>query len=680
MQRTRSEAPEDIRQLYQDEEVDRKDGEFLLALEFGNVRYRNDIICCTSVQGSGRLAPQFAVSSNPVTMATIVATGRAHNWTAAGYMLLMVASLSVTPLLITLAHAADYPFLFNSGWRFGVVIGCLLFLLTSYWSPRGIKAQFGELKILPLIRRRVFKLAILLAIIGTFDYALFTLSTGFVDISVTTVLYSLWPISVIFLLERLFRQEKRYREITPTTYWLIAFGLSGFILVVDSRGEGFGVLDSTPFTALIIGVTIAIIGALATSLASFSFKWSSEIVQELHVGVISYESSDPSDKRVGSLELFCLVIAYTIANSVSAPINAIIGVTSGESINFGPLVIAILGGVLIQSTGSILWRKANVITVNLGINALVYAIPVFSLIWLAAFADLNVDRVDYLVIGAAAIIAANLLINFGAERLLGFKALVLSLWACGMFVYLRDVGRWIWIGADTGYFDALALSATVFTLILSFRVARLANRTRDEDNRAFGLIRELNALARRGLIGGEVCEYILAINESHGPELQNAYNKARQCIAVALRRASHQEQDKLIAMEAELDSLTHSRQQGINFGELCALGIFASLTVFLALFSRPEVSGLTAFLIEVFTILFSAVIVFLTVNIWDLQQDRIARLMESRSVSMYSEYGLVFQDRTNRTIEQGISIVVGLLIVGAYVGLLGHKWLGWFGG
>ena len=65
--------------------------------------------------------------------------------------------------------------------------------------------------------------------------------------------------------------------------------------------------------------------------------------------------------------------------------------------------------------GSIAWRKANIYTTNLGINALAYATPVLSLIWLFSLGQANVTRVDYLVIGAAAIITANLLINFEAE-------------------------------------------------------------------------------------------------------------------------------------------------------------------------------------------------------------------------------------------------------------------------
>ena len=146
---------------------------------------------------------------------------------------------------------------------------------------------------------------------------------------------------------------------------------------------------------------------------------------------------------------------------------------------------------------------------------------------------------------------------------------------------------------------------------------------------------------------------------------------------MALHRASPEDRPKLIELEAELDALTHSRQQGINFGELSALTIFAGLIISLALFARPDVSGVTAFLLDMFSILLSAVIIFLTFGIGDLQRDRIARIMLSRSSSTYGEYEVLFQDETRRYIEQGISVVVGLFIVGAYAGLLGTS--GWAG-
>ena len=94
--------------------------------------------------------------------------------------------------------------------------------------------------------------------------------------------------------------------------------------------------------------------------------------------------------------------------------------------------------------------------------------------------------------------------------------------------------------------------------------------------------------------------------------------------------------------------------------------------------SRPDVSGVTAFLVDVFSVLFATVIVFVTFSIVDLERDRTARLMHIRSVQTGKEYEVVFQDERRRHVEQGISVVIGLLLVATFSSLLGHKWLGWF--
>ena len=260
----------------------------------------------------------------------------------------------------------------------------------------------------------------------------------------------------------------------------------------------------------------------------------------------------------------------------------------------------------------------------------------------------------------------------------------------------RDGGdaNLLWKVADAGYFEALALSATVFTLILSFRVSRLAGRIRDEDERALRLFRELSSLSRRGVIAPEACLEVLRIDQVQGDELEDAYNRARYWVLQAMSHAWGRDADRLTLVELELDSLVHSRRQGINFGELCFLFIFCGITIGLALSARPDAGGFIAFVIEVFTMLFSAEVVFLTLNVLDLQHHRKGDLLQERAglpaswselgldefiSSQHGGYAVVFQEEAQRTAEQWISVVGGVAIVCAYVWLLGHKWLGWGG-
>ena len=72
--------------------------------------------------------------------------------------------------------------------------------------------------------------------------------------------------------------------------------------------------------------------------------------------------------------------------------------------------------------------------------------------------------------------------------------------------------------------------------------------------------------------------------------------------------------------------------------------------------------------------LFSTVIIFLISNVWDLQRDRIARILQR--LPGCDEYGVAFRDVQRRGFEQGTSIVVGIAVAAAYFGLFWHKWLG----
>ena len=319
-------------------------------------------------------------------------------------------------------------------------------------------------------------------------------------------------------------------------------------------------------------------------------------------------------------------------------------------------------------------------TENLGINALLYGVPILSVFWLWLFSDIDLIRADYFIIGAVGIVCGNLLINFEAEIRRGFKALVIALWACGAFVYLRDdfihllpFHGWLW--PRETYLGSVGLSATVFILLLTFRVARLAPRTQDEDNRIFALHQAVELLASRNLISPETSEHIRSVDSARNPEkLRIAYTQAKLCFARAAA-VYHPDADRKLLADAEtqLNMVVHSRQQGVDFGELFSLIIFGGATVLLSLVSRPEVSGWTAFIYEIFSVLFPAVIVFLIVNVWDLHRDRADLVLAAQSGD--ESYGVIFRDPRSRRFERTVSTIIGLGIAATYAGLLWYKWL-----
>ena len=327
-----------------------------------------------------------------------------------------------------------------------------------------------------------------------------------------------------------------------------------------------------------LGFVLAMAAAGITALTGFSWVWSHRMMDGPHL--IDMGASKFAEWEH---ELFFLLVALVVTNLIAVALNQLVGrvwgAYSGELISWDVFALAAMGGVISYGVASVAWRIATSLTADLGIHALSYATPIFSLLFLFAAGQIVGVHWEYLVIGTAAIVVANLLINFEAERLVGFKTLVISLWVCGTVVYLRSTDSWGWAAKSDGYFDVLFLSATVFALILSFRTVRLAARTQDEDNRAFKLFRELEELERRRVMTPMISANVLIIDEKHGSELGDAYGRARRGLSDALRGSFAPDREKLVALAIELDALAHSRQQGINFGEICALFIFAGLVL-----------------------------------------------------------------------------------------------------
>ena len=594
------------------------------------------------------------------------------NRRANAYMLVAVALFSSLPLIITWGGGGRTPFLFNAAMSAGVVIGCLAFI--AYRYP-GLLFNAASLRLIAL-RSLDYKIA--LSIAANFNFAFLAWSSRFVDVSISAIMFGTWPIFIIIIHDRLYKHVERYHRLSPEILLLLTFGLAGFAFIIVGQAGGFNNVETGGLANLIVGVALAVLGAIATACTAFSFRWGTDLAQKMTDAAAPGIGSDSPDDD--ALDLFGLLVAFLIASAVSALLNTFAGISSGEVMDSRSLLIAVAVGGGASGIANAAWRKANLAAPHAGVNAMAFATPVFSLAWLFFLARAEPENWDYLMIGIMGIVIVNLLINSEADIRFGFKSLLLGLWACGAFVYLRDdvlqylpFGEWQWPGET--YFGALGLSATVFTLLRSFRVARLSAQTQDEDNRVYTLFQNLDLLARRGVIDESVRDHVLAIDAAVTPEqLQVAYEGVRQSLMQAIAAAPDDaDRAQLAEAETQLNVVAHSRQQGVEFGELFALIIFGGITVFIGLASRPGVTGWIGFLVEMLVALFSAVIVFLIVNVWDLHRDRAGEILQKQQD--YDGYGVVFRDAVNRRFEQTTSIVIGLLVTVAYAALLWHKWL-----
>ena len=375
---------------------------------------------------------------------------------------------------------------------------------------------------------------ILLTILGNCEYALFAWSIKFIDIAVTTILFQSWPIFFLILSAMVLRRDTR---VDPSgkgllsLILLIGLGFIGFVFIIFSQAGEIGEFSELSLFHLVIGLVLAAGALILSNLKAFGIEWARDLGQQLS-GSLRGLGSDPA--------IFFVIISFLFSSLGATVVGLIVGFGRGETFDFELLGLAFVAGLAVNTTAGLMWRKTNMSDDDISFNALGYAIPILALLFLFFFEQADITRVDYLILGATAIIVANLLINFEAEVRWSFEALILALGGCGTVVYFRtdlfellNIPSWSWSG--DGYFGSVALSATVFTLLLAFRVARLVTRTSDEENRTFSILRKLGSLVRRDVINGDVRHCIMVIDESNNQAvLKEYYIKTRGYIASAL--------------------------------------------------------------------------------------------------------------------------------------------------
>ena len=629
------------------------------------------------------------------------------NRIALGYILIAVISYALIPAAIEFIGGEKLPFFFVAAWRLGVAVGCVAILIVFYlplWLNRynwgrfkyylstsetkavdwrfpviNLHIQVDELRI-PLVNWKIpgdfIDWRILLTILGNCEYALFAWSLQYIDITMATIVFQSWPIFFLILSALLLRENIRHLHNGKTAlslFLLVSLSIIGFAFIVFSQSGEIGQLGNV--SRLITGVVLVAGAMVLGNLKAFGIDWGRRLGNQLS-GSITGLGSSPA--------MFFVLVSFLISSFGAAAVGLIVGLGRAETWDMEILGMAFLGGLIVNGTAGIMWRKANMADDDIGFNALGYAIPVVAILFLLLFGMAGVSQVDYLIIGVMAIVVANLLINFEAEVRWSFEALILALGGCGTLIYFRDellgwlgIPNWTWSG--DGYFGSIAMTATVFTLLLAFRVARLITRTNDEESRTFNILRKLDRLVKRGVIDEDVRYCIMVIDETNNQStLKEYYLKARGYIANATPE-NDSDSDTLVQVEADLDMLVRSQQTTPVLGEIFALLVFAGITIFLTIFTKPtEPEGWIRLLLDLFAMLVSSVIVFLMIYSMDLDRERDAHILERTTED--GEYLLLFPDTERRLFDQWLSVAVGVIIILVYAGLMAHKWVGWFGG
>ena len=318
----------------------------------------------------------------------------AFNW-----MMANVIASSFFPLLVLLGGANTYPYFFTA---FDNLIASAVILLILIIAERRI-ISLPAIGVIfsPKKSRMKTNLCLLPCILrGIATTPAFLLATKYIDIIAVIIIYETWPIIKILIMDRLFKSTNQYH---PITFKLIAlFGLSLLGVAIVIIGQSATQIDAMRLQeGTITGVALALLAAVLTALApSFSLK---------HGAIVGLNLS--KETGVGYNLLYCSMISIFIQRTISGIIALVVAIALYEQMAWAGAITVVVAGIL-TAIASIGIRKANLITHNLGVNALRYLNPILAIIWLFVFTTTHYGNITYLIIGISFIIISNLSINY----------------------------------------------------------------------------------------------------------------------------------------------------------------------------------------------------------------------------------------------------------------------------
>lgn len=480
-------------------------------------------------------------------------------------------------------------------------------------------------------------------------------------------------------------------------------------MLISQSTDAFGSFNADSIEGY-IGIACAL---LAAFFAAYSAVYTLRYADLLFFNVT--EKKKPDSKQEQDLLFWLTLFAFAIARFIASILNVGVGFII-SNFKFKDLISILtstrmLGGAIaigtINALGSTLFRYGNIKeSQRPDINALFFISPSLGL-GLLMLVGIDLPRFDLFMIGAALILVINILIRLNPDEerdlirfsknimpgvKLGFTSFIMSIWFFGTVLYLRDElmpSSWLKYSTDE-YWGLIALSATVFALILGFRIARLSTRINKEDETMFSLFRDSQHLIRRQILSPTIAEEFADLDTAKPNELLVKYDIIRKEVALGRTRLERLEKSGgtcnedialLLSVEKRLDMITHSKQQGRDIVELLSLTAFAGVTIGLGLLTRPNGLELnvhhaswSGFLSEVFILLFVSTIAFLCINLFDIRRERETPLLVSVKERGY-DYQLFFRQKKNLRTHHIAAVVISAAMSATFCFLLYDKWM-----
>lgn len=373
--------------------------------------------------------------------------------------------------------------------------------------------------------------------LGQLQWLFFLWSSQFIDTVVTMILFEMWPLWLILFFgfyqfikndtPDIIRENIRYLEtnniidihknkITRKTkifrqyIIFIIVGYIGFILIVFSQIDNSIDYLSSDLYTLIMGIVLAIIAGIMSTVSAVYGKLAGELMpkktrqhdrSDPHLDLENLGAEPSHFRFVSTTSLIYTVTIRGILGIVLLLTSIVTNIfntpTSTSSHSFADFVlVGISGGIV-----AVLLFWASIVDDGFKYTSIRYYSEVstnvlrpfisIGLLWL--FTDIIIQRADIFWLGVAAILIGNIYLNFdpdkGAHRNvehspIAIRASVIALWAFASFIILRDKlffnleMKW----GISEYWGLISVCATVFILLLSFRINRLNQREHYEES------------------------------------------------------------------------------------------------------------------------------------------------------------------------------------------------------
>ena len=244
---------------------------------------------------------------------------------------------------------------------------------------------------------------------GNLAFVWFVMATRYVDAVTVAVIFQLWVLLTVFFLNRLGRLlavgNQRPHQISPRHVGLALAAFVGVAFVVLSETAQVDVLSQ--WASAMIGLGLAFLAATSAAIGAPTS------INISHLARAYLRERNPAQSNKYQL-IWLTVYAMMWNSAFSATLSLVVGTASWELVGgeigwrttFGG---ALLGVSITVAGGLIRWTLHA--TPSLGPQVGNYITPVVALTLLAVFTDVTVARVDFLLIGAALIVAANVLIR-----------------------------------------------------------------------------------------------------------------------------------------------------------------------------------------------------------------------------------------------------------------------------